>query len=853
MSWFKQPQGNDNQMLMVLKVLGVIAFFLILRELHQYLEFKLEGRTTNQTMSSIGDWFIKAGGILLEILLIILVFALIIGIVIWSVYKAYRRSAEQNVKYIRILPRRDVQLDPDKIMSMLKAFGNMKRHFKEKGQFGPLWFRMRFAMLPDSLEIGIYLAYPSDKQKEVHEAIRGTYPRAEIVPITEKEFPGPKKGGKGGFFTLRSGLPLTSLVESKKSEIGSILATLRRGSYIDLHFSPINWEYLDKRFDKAAKSFKGKKVQDMEPEERNRKAALQKRQTDKAYAFKLRLTIWSNHEKETDQVVSSTANAISSALKDVGDIQFRRRKRAIFNFMQDRNLIPFPIPFTFMVWASEELANLLHLPPGDHVIYQEPSAKEARGYLAHLGTYEPEKYTTPSEGVVIGSLVHPLDQDKLVKIGYEQLSNHFLLTGSKGMGRVSAAVEMLQSMLDDWLRNPDQAPGFTIIDPAREIVPIIANRLRKLEQDGVPIPKDKIHYYDLSDDTTNLIGLNFLHKIQNMPLNEAAERIARLLMYDGIKDKNQSIPLQRILTLAIHALLLDDEPHTLLEVEYMMTNEAFRKQILKRIQDPYVRHYWSHVGGKEWKKEIQPLLDLIEPLLQDPTTRRIYLQKEMALDIQKYMDEGHLVMFDLNEMKPHELKVTVGYLIYLYHQIGRRRKDSKKFHLVMLDEAHRSQIPIFTNIFDEDARYDHGFGLVTRDIDDFKNNSVLMQTIKANIGMVLSCAQEEGADEVENITRGRITVKDLEPLPERMMMVYVRGKLMQRTQHDTYKVRCKPPIVYDAKGHEVEHSNRDGIKQAHQLGIEWGREIMRKSPEARPLRDLDHEIFDYMEETANIS
>ena len=200
--------------------------------------------------------------------------------------------------------------------------------------------------------------------------------------------------------------------------------------------------------------------------------------------------------------------------------------------MLDGNLIPFPIPFTFMVWGHDELSTLFHIPPGDHIVYQEPT-NGSRGYLAHLLPYEPHVYQEPTEdGIKIGTLVHPRDHGKPVKLTYDQLCNHFLLTGSKGMGRVSASVEMIQSMIDEWVKNPDKAPGFTIIDPGREIIPIVTNRLRKLEQEGVSLPKEKIHHYDLSDDTTHLVGLNMLHKVKNMPVNEAAERIARILMYD---------------------------------------------------------------------------------------------------------------------------------------------------------------------------------------------------------------------------------------------------------------------------------------------------------------------------------
>ena len=111
----------------------------------------------------------------------------------------------------------------------------------------------------------------------------------------------------------------------------------------------------------------------------------------------------------------------------------------------------------------------------------------------------------------------------------------------------------------------------------------------------------------------------------------------------------------------------------------------------------------------------------------------------------------------------------------------------------MVDEFQRVQLPTFTVILNEEERYRHCIGMVTREIDHLPKEGDLSQAIRNNIGVVLSCAQEEGADEVETLTRGRIRVQDVEPLPERTMMVYIRGKAKQRAQAITYKVQLSCP------------------------------------------------------------
>ncbi|MDN4593037.1 hypothetical protein [Polycladomyces subterraneus] len=76
------------------------------------------------------------------------------------------------------------------------------------------------------------------------------------------------------------------------------------------------------------------------------------------------------------------------------------------------------------------------------------------------------------------------------------------------MGKSSMMVEMIQSILEMWVKEPDTTPGFTYIDPARETIAIILNRLRHMKQQGITIPEDKIHCFPITPDATYTIGLN---------------------------------------------------------------------------------------------------------------------------------------------------------------------------------------------------------------------------------------------------------------------------------------------------------------------------------------------------------
>jgi hypothetical protein len=499
-----------------------------------------------------------------------------------------------------------------------------------------------------------------------------------------------------------------------------------------------------------------------------------------------------------------------------------------------------------MIWTGEELANLFHIPPADHPIYQEPQKGEedSRGFLAHVSPHQQLlKEDELAEGVLIGSLKHPL-QIRDVRVSFEQLSKHFIITGASGMGKSSCAVEMLQSMIDEWVEDPDNSPGFTIIDPAREIIAIIENRLRTLEKQGKPVPHEKIHHFNFAHDSTHVVGLNLLVVDSDEPVNEVSERISDILLHKH-RQNESFVRTRRLLTMAIHSLLEDENKHTILSIEDFFHSKTFRQKVLQNCKDPYVRRFWIKMDEVELKREVEPILNRIDALLQDPMMRRMYLQKEMGLNLRKMMDDGHLIFIDVMGMNEHELKVTVGHLVNQYYQTAIRRPTNSKFHLLMIDEAHLVQIPVITQILSADRKYDFGLGLITREIQEFKDPE-MVSAIKANIGMILSCAQHEGAEAVEKLSRQQISARSLALLKERNVTAYIRLKRKQRNQEVICQVENQPPVVYLPDGRPANHKSSEK-DAALRWGLEWGLEIMRKSPLVRPISEVDEEIAQYME------
>lgn len=753
-----------------------------------------------------------------------------------------RKLAEQELDWIRILPARDVRLDKERVEKLITAFGQMGRRrwtfFK-----GKTWFRLRFAIPQGSNQIAIYLAFPFVKENTVKDTIRSIYPSCEIHDVAKEEVPGPCDGGAGGHFYYRGkkGLPLASFHEKKSSAIASILLTMRSGSFLDVQFAPTGWGALEDRSEREVEKLHDKKIKDLSPKEKARRQSILKRLTGKEESFLVRLTIYSNHQA-AKSVISSMTNQILTEMKHHGQLRFFMCRKSL---MREPSPMPLPIPRTIMTWSGDELANFFHLPPGDHRIYNEPKSNEDRGYLVALSENQRtlEEWEL-SQGVKVGKMKHPIFE-RDIRIDFEQLTKHFVLTGAPGMGKSSLMIEMIQSILEMWVKEPDRTPGFTYIDPARETIAIILNRLRHMKQQGIPIPEDKIHYFPITSDATHAIGLNLLHKTAGVPLNEVAESAAEVIL-STVPNSESLSRTKRLLSMAIQTLLEDEQIHTILGIEELFRNEQFRNRVIAKVKDPYVQRFWKNVQlqDKEFKEEVEPILNRLDPLLKNPAMRRLYCQLEWALDVRRYMDEGHIVLIDILGLNPFHVKTTVGHLIHVYHNTAKQRPIGSKIHLMMIDEAHLVQVPVLAKIIAEDRKFNFGLGLITQEIEQF-TDSKLKHAIKSSMGTILSCAQMTGAKNVEEITSGHLEMSFLTRLRERNAAVFTRSKKDGQSTITTCVVQNEPPYVYLPDGRIANYLNREK-GEAQEWGLEWGRELLANSKEAKSVEEVDRFIEEYM-------
>ncbi|WP_156877874.1 hypothetical protein [Shimazuella kribbensis] len=761
----------------------------------------------------------------------------------------YRRRAEKDVRYIRVLPSAETTFNPTKIMQLVRTFGGMSRRGKEKWLKGQPWYRIRFDFPEESNEIGIYLGFPQDKTSGIQDIIRNIYPHCEIHPIPHDKFPQPCLEGIGGHFSFRrgrrKGLPMTSLKEQKESPLGDILACLRPGTMIDVQFSPEGWGMLDERSEEVLEGLKEKKVHDLTPDEKAKRTSLAKRLTGREEVFRVRMSLWSDNQYAVP-TMRSTAVAIETALKHDGAVRFYRWRNPWYRHpLRDKNPIPVPFPTTKMIWTDDELANLFHLPPNNHPIYQKNNSteKNERGYIPHLPTnHRTLDKRELNEGAFLGIQDHPLYQ-RDIRIDFEQLTKHFLVTGAPGMGKSSLIIDMMDSMIRDWIQDPNH-PGITIIDPSQETIAVIQNRLAYMElKQGLKIPKDRIKYFDLTNKANQHPGLNILHVPKGVDIQTAADNAADVILYTANSDNLTEA--KRILKNCIQALILDKEEHSILAIPEFLRNPAFRKTVIKRIKgkDPYV--YREIRGWGDDPIDNDAILNRIDPLLRNITMRRMYGQKEWTFDISTYMNKGYLVFIDTLGLSQEGIKVTVGNLVNQYHMTAKSRTKGSKYHFMLIDESHLVQIPIIAKIIAEDRKFNFGIGLVTQMIDQITNKELL--TALNLMGTIITCAQTGvGASKIETMTEHHFKRDFITQLHERYAAVFTRIKVDGESQVMSCMVRNNPPTVYLPSGREANYRNHEkGI--AERYGLRWAKILMEDSSEVKRKEEIDKLLQSYLD------
>ncbi|GGE30114.1 hypothetical protein GCM10011571_35370 [Marinithermofilum abyssi] len=192
---------------------------------------------------------------------------------------------------------------------------------------------------------------------------------------------------------------------------------------------------------------------------------------------------------------------------------------------------------------------------------------------------------------------------------------------------------------------------------------------------------------------------------------------------------------------------------------------------------------------------MEPVLNRLGELKDNPITRRIFGQKKTSVDPLQIMQNGEIALYDLEGLSQHEIRLVMGYITNLYHQACSKRTNQQSNHYLIVDEAHEVQLPVMhQQIIPKDRARGLVLILMTQFMDQLKKElKAAITEISGNI--IAFRSGKETAREVEAITGFK--AEDIRKLSDLHCGVYTDDEDGDPVR---FFVRTEPPYILDHQG-----------------------------------------------------
>ena len=338
---------------------------------------------------------------------------------------------------------------------------------------------------------------------------------------------------------------------------------------------------------------------------------------------------------------------------------------------------------------------------------------------------------------------------KEVKFGIkrEDRLRHMYVIGKTGMGKST----LLENMAIQDIQNGE---GFAYLDPHGST----AEKLLEY----VPEHRIKDVIYFAPFDLEFPIALNVLE--DTAPGDESSSSIRSQFIVSGLMStfkkiwKDQwSARMEYILNYTLLALLEIPEA-TLLDVNRMLSDKAYRKDVVSRLKDPTVKAYWeiefASMADKTIAEAAPAIQNKVGQFISNALIRNIIGQKTSSFDFRKAMDEKKIMIFNLSIGRIGEdavnllgsLFVTKIYLAAMSRadMSAREMKDLPNFYLYV-DEFQNFINDSFAQILSQARKYKLGLIVAHQYVKQM--SEIVHDAIFGNVGTMI--AYRIGAEDAD--------------------------------------------------------------------------------------------------------
>lgn len=277
----------------------------------------------------------------------------------------------------------------------------------------------------------------------------------------------------------------------------------------------------------------------------------------------------------------------------------------------------------------------------------------------------------------------------------EERRRHLYISGSTGSGKTT----LLYNLAMDDFRS---GRGFCFIDPHGDVVTKLA--------DSTPIDRvnQTIYFDPLNPD--DVVGFNPIKKVS--PLQQSVEAARLLSAFKHVWSEFWGPRMAYVLENAL-LLLLAQNAATLLDIPTLLTDETFRKKLLRKCDDFGVKFVWEqefHNLSKKMKAEwISPVQNKAGRFRTNKILRDVVGQKS-KIDVEEIMNNDKVLLCNFSKRMGEEPSHLLGaLLVTAFGQAAEARaeipEEERKDFTLYVDEFQNFTSEAFATILSEARKW----------------------------------------------------------------------------------------------------------------------------------------------------
>ncbi len=468
------------------------------------------------------------------------------------------------------------------------------------------------------------------------------------------------------------------------------------------------------------------KPKELSERDKTRIAEIEKKSVKLGYQVKIRLAYLGESEvtaKQRMQAIVGTFKQFNSTNLNgfkITNASFKRDDIAKYTsrFFIDRGYI----------LNIEELASVFHLP---HTNVETPNILWASSKTAEPPSKLPVLTGDPAHDSEVSAfgLTNFRGINQQFGLYRSDRSRHLYIIGQTGAGK-SGLLELFA--LSDVYHNQ----GYAIIDPHGDFA---VDNMRFIPPHRI---KDVVYFNPA--DTAFPVGFNPMEvNDPNMKSNTSSEIIGVLKRMFG---DSWGPRLEYILRYTILALL--DYPNcTMLDITRMLTDKAFRKEVLSYCTDTVVLQFWN-VEFASWNDKfaseaVAPVLNKVGAFTANPIIRNIIGQPKSTFNIRKIMDDGKILVVNLSKglIGEDNAGILGSFLVTKIQLAAMSRsdiehiEDRRPFYLYV-DEFQNFATDSFATILSEARKYGLNLTVANQYISQMQDT--VRDAVFGNVGSMIS-------------------------------------------------------------------------------------------------------------------